>query len=112
AIKQNRPSRVNNALVAGVIRASWGRTRSDFSSGCFALVASIIVTVTGVPAAGSFAAGTATSLCPPASTIDIEPRVSPTATDERTLPEVTLNEMSDPPVTDATKPTLPLEEIS
>jgi len=44
--------------------------------------------------------------------IDIAPSVSPTPTDDRIFPEVTLKEMSEPPVADTTKPVLPLEAIS
>jgi hypothetical protein len=51
------------------------------------------------------------SLRPAASIIEMEPSVSPTVTDERIFPEVMLNEISDPPVTDATNPTLPLGAI-
>ena len=92
--------------------ASRGSTSSAFISSLFALVASMMLTVAGLPPAGSFTAGTAISRRPPLSVIEIEPSVSPTATVERILPEVMLKEMSDPPVTDATNPTLPLDASS
>jgi hypothetical protein len=44
--------------------------------------------------------------------IDIAPSVWPTPTDESIFPEVMLKEISDPPVADPTKPTLPLDAIS
>jgi hypothetical protein len=50
------------------------------------------------------------SLCPETSIIEAEPSDSPTETDESTLPDVRLNEMSEP-VTEVTKPTLPLAAI-
>jgi hypothetical protein len=42
----------------------------------------------------------------------MEPIVSPTATDDSIFPEDMLNDISDPPVTEATNPTLPLDAIS
>src|SRR5512143_1370679 len=111
-MRQKRPSRVSIALVAGEMTASRGSTSSVFISSLLALVASMMLTVAGLPPGGSLTAGTAISLRPAVSIIEIEPRVSPTATDDRILPEVRLNEMSDPPVTDATNPTWPLDAIS
>jgi hypothetical protein len=52
------------------------------------------------------------SLRPAASTIEIGPTLSPTAIDESSLPDERLKEMIDPPVTEDTNPTLPLDEMS
>jgi hypothetical protein len=74
-----------------------------------------MVTVDGPPPRGSFAAGTAISrwlaVSIAVSIIDIAPTLSPTVTDDKILPEVRLNEINDPPVTDATNPTFPLAAI-
>jgi hypothetical protein len=40
------------------------------------------------------------------------PTLFPTVTEDKIFPEVTLNEINDPPVTDATNPTFPLLAIS
>src|SRR4030095_14392141 len=111
AIRQKRPSLVSTAPVPGVIVASPGSTSRATNSSCLALVPSMMLTVAGLPPAGLLTAGTAMSRRPSVSIIDLGPRVSPTATDERIFPEDKLNDISDPPVTDATNPTLPLDAI-